>query len=198
MATDYYKYKILEIRHKTGIYYIPLTRERGYYYEHPYDSDEEDYYEKVEAFKQNILESTFQPILIYSKIQNPNRTGFVNSKYREKYEKHILDKIYQPTCFENHWYFSWKDTGKIKNMDDVLEIYKVEKRERRHQFKVNNPYIRHIKEKKAPNSSYSIPFSIPLYQDIQLPQPQQPPQQLQSTLNIGKSFVDEAKKIFSW
>jgi len=145
--THFYKYKVLEIEHINGsLSYIPLTRERGYFYDTPYDSDEEDYAEKVQEYQSHILETPFKPILIYQ-----NNKGFIRPLHREKYEKYIAQKMLPPSANdpEDNWLFtSWKDTGIIKDWSDIKSVYKIEKRELIKKFNFTNPYITYLINKK--------------------------------------------------
>ena len=144
-STNYYKYKLLEIHHKRGVAYIPLTRERGYFYETPYDSDEENYHEKVREYQARVLETPFRPILIFH-----NTCGFIRPLHQEKYERYVVQKMrqHQQPSDQDQYFTAWKDTGTIYDWDDIIDIYKIEKREMKKNFTVSNPYINHIETKR--------------------------------------------------
>lgn len=145
-TTYFYIYKLLEINHKQGgTSYIPLTRNRGYFYDTPYDSDEDNYHDKVRDYQTNILDSTFKPILIYN---SASSLGFIRPLYREKYATRIDQKI---NCPQNQdWYFTaWKDVGTpLTNWNNIATIYKIEKREMARNFTAANPYVDFLRKRK--------------------------------------------------
>jgi hypothetical protein len=108
MGYDYYIYKLLKINHKSGIYYIKLSREGGYiFYEPDCDSDDEQYEtERIKAHNQHLQVNT-KPVLVY---QN---NDFLNDNLRAKYVLKLESKLKHENI----------------NKEDIIDIYKIEDRE---------------------------------------------------------------------
>jgi hypothetical protein len=106
MGCDYYIIKLLQIYYNDEDYLdIELERERGdYYWE--YDEDEDDYDEKVAAYKKDILTPRMQPIMIY------NDGAFKKPMFETKYETLVKDEL----------------TKYGKNWTEITRIVKVEQR----------------------------------------------------------------------
>lgn len=109
MGCDYYIDKDLHIYfyNKNDYFLINLEHERGYFYEYPYDPDEEDYEQIMNEMIKEQLQPRMKPIVIYS-----NNT-FTKPHFENKYKTMIESVI------NNDLYKDW---------DDVKEIIKVEDR----------------------------------------------------------------------
>lgn len=109
MACDYYTYKYLDIVSKNRVNgYIELDREKGYFWGHSIDEDEDNYDEKLETHYTRQLESDFVPITIY---ENNN---FISKKIEERYMTMVQEycKLVE------------------LNIEDILKIVKDEKKMR--------------------------------------------------------------------
>ena len=106
MGCDYYIIKLLQIYYNDKDYLdIELERERGdYYWE--YDEDEDDYKEKVAAYKKDVLTPRMQPIIIYT------ACAFKKPIFETKYATLVNDEL----------------TKYGKNWAEITRIVKVEQR----------------------------------------------------------------------
>lgn len=106
MGCDFYIVKYLCIYYNDDTCEsINVSKENGYYY-FDADSDEENYEQKINDYKKNILKPQIKPIVIYD-----NNT-FIKSCSENKYKTFIEDKI--------------KDDNKKWN--DITKIIKLENR----------------------------------------------------------------------
>jgi hypothetical protein len=106
MGCDFYIVKSLQICLNDERYlYVVLERERGYY-SWDYDEDEEDYDEKVKAYKARQLTPTMKPIVVYE------NHGFRQSSLETKYKTLVEETI--------------KDQG--REWSDIVNVVKVEER----------------------------------------------------------------------
>jgi hypothetical protein len=107
MGFDYYIIKVLQVYYSETEYFdFELERQRANFYNDLYDEDEDNYDEKLEAYKKSMLTPQMEPIIIYS-------NGVFNKPSCErKYKSHIEYEI--------------KYIG--KNWSDIIKILKVEKR----------------------------------------------------------------------
>jgi hypothetical protein len=113
MGCDYYICKYLAISDKKGIDTIEIERENGYFFDFNLpDADAEDYEQKRISEKEKVLEVHFVPILIYE------NKKFVREVLETKYKSLVEDWLDDNKC---------NDRG-IVNMDDIISIYKIEKR----------------------------------------------------------------------
>ena len=83
MGCDYYIIKELHIYYNNQVYYsiIELSREKCYFTDIDYDSDEEDYEEKVNKYKEYTLTPKMQPIIIF--INNNFTKLLFETKYKD-------------------------------------------------------------------------------------------------------------------
>lgn len=107
MGCDYYIDKSLYILgyNDNIISFIQLEKSRGYYWYYK-DEDELDY--DFEAYRKNILEPSFEPIIIYT------NNSFTKLSFEKKYEK-LIDyelKICDKT---------WEDINKVMKKEERYE-----------------------------------------------------------------------------
>ena len=87
MGCDYYILKVLHIYYNDNDYLeFELDRERCYYF-YSYDSDEENYDNKVNEYIKDILTPKMKPIILYS------NNNFTNSLFETKYKTIIDNEI---------------------------------------------------------------------------------------------------------
>jgi len=87
MGCDYYILKVLHIYYNENDYLeFELDRERCYYF-YSYDSDEENYDNKVNEYIKDILTPKMKPIILYS------NNNFTNSLFETKYKTIIDNEI---------------------------------------------------------------------------------------------------------
>jgi ribonuclease HI len=121
MGCDFFIFKYLKITHTTGIVYIELSCERGYYcdcLDHGYDSDTnnpERYDNYINKLIEMYLTPSINPILIYTD------SNYVTSRFREKYAELVTNKI---DNLEKYW----KDSGLLEDEQDIISIHKIEER----------------------------------------------------------------------
>ena len=115
MGCDYYIDKDLQIYYYNDndndiiFSYINLQRERGYYcFMSVLDEDEDGYDTELAQYKEQILESSMKPIVIYSN-NSFNKVSFEN-KYKKIIEPEL--KIFNKT---------WNDVKKIIKIENRFE-----------------------------------------------------------------------------
>ena len=109
MGCDYYILKVLHIYYNETDYLdFELEREKCYYYYHQYDNDEEDYEEKVNKYKEDILTPKMEPIMIY---ENNN---FIKLSFETKYKTIIDNEI-------NKNNMRWAHIHKIVKVEERYE-----------------------------------------------------------------------------
>ena len=87
MGCDYYILKVLHIYYNETDYLdFELNREKGYYY-YSYDSDEENYEDKVSEYINDILTPKMKPIMLY---ENNN---FIQPSFETKYKTIVDNEI---------------------------------------------------------------------------------------------------------
>jgi hypothetical protein len=107
MGCDYYILKVLHIYYNETDYLdIELNREKGYYYS--YDSDEENYEDKVSDYINDILTPKMKPIMLY---ENNN---FIQPSFETKYKTIIDNEI-------NKNNMRWSHIHKIVKVEERYE-----------------------------------------------------------------------------
>lgn len=108
MGCDYYIAKVLYIYYKNNDYLpIELYRDGGDYL-FDFDIDDIDYEKKISEYKDNILTSRFDPIIIYDNYNFRNNT--FENKYKLLIEKHITK-----------YNIKWSDIRKIIKVEERYE-----------------------------------------------------------------------------
>ena len=108
MGCDYYILKILQIYHNENDYLeIEIDRNRGYY-NYYYDSDDEDYDDKVNKYIEDILRPQMDPIVIY------NNNSFNKLSSETKYKFLIENKI-------NKYNIKWYEVTKVIKVERRFE-----------------------------------------------------------------------------
>jgi hypothetical protein len=108
MMCDYYILKVLHIYYnKTDYLDFELNKERCYYY-YSYDSDEENYKEKVSEYINDILTPKMKPIMLY---ENNN---FIQLSFETKYKMIIDNEI-------NTHNMRWSHIHKIVKVEERYE-----------------------------------------------------------------------------
>jgi len=106
MGCDYYIAKVLYIYYN-NIDYLPIELYRDscdYYYD--FDIEDIDYEKKINEYKNNILISQFQPIILY------DNCSFKKKTYENKYKLLIENEI-------TRYHIKW---------NDIIQIIKIEER----------------------------------------------------------------------
>ncbi len=113
MRCDYYKHKVLIVNLKNDPMPVEiiLSTENGYYIDHNFDSDEENYDEKCKMFYLDQLRSNFEPIYIYrnGKFENDR----LEKKYKTEIIRYFFDHDYYGIQLGNDW-------------ENVIDMYKTE------------------------------------------------------------------------
>jgi hypothetical protein len=119
MSLEYIIYKLLKIKHITGISYILLYYYIDFSEETPdFDSDDEDFTQKIKLyFDKNIYLKT-DTIPIYK------NKKYLKEKLKEKYNKLVENKINNNDEFELK--NPMKDIGILNNIDEIINIDKIE------------------------------------------------------------------------
>lgn len=108
MGCDYYILKVLRIYYNEAHYLdLEVNRERGYYY-YSYDTDEENYADKVSAYINDILTPKMQPILLYE------NNHFIQSSFETKYKTMIENEM-------NKNKLTWDHIDKVVKVEERYE-----------------------------------------------------------------------------
>jgi len=122
MVCDFYVYTYLEIRHTHGICYIELEKRDDWFCDcmEPMpdsDDEEENHNARCGEYLEKFLKPSYDPILIY------NGSSFLKESLKEKYLYLIRKKADGVLKY-------WRDTGELLDVNHILQIRKIEIREK--------------------------------------------------------------------